>query len=423
MARRVAAMAYHASKVVIEDSDFAVNTLFSRNDVPGLRLNVSYHNYTGRDLTVVDRCGVAHKLAGRMRTQGLNASLYVSVTYDAYDRETVILDRPEISDSDRNYRNFSLARATRSVTPPAYGRRTVGGESVTVVYEISDEQLLNSQAVYYRNLDVVVSLSDCVPIPKHPYEFTGALSNEILKTDGLLDNDEFRLGILLVDNNGRVGPRFVNVNGRLFRVPAARRNNLRDGVYLKTSECVLGDTGLPPPAAISFYTFEDYATACKDDITLLKLFTSIDQARSLGDMQTARKAELEEIAYNRRLEEEAWRKEKAKDDREKASLQLRLDEQNEEFARSKREWERRNDELNRQRKDLEHQMDMQKLQHAQEVQNLKHQQTMQKMDREREEKNGWNVTAKDVAVMVAGITALATAVGGLYKLYKSYDKE
>lgn len=409
-----------ASGVIIEDCSAAQNNPFSRKDTPGLSYRVAYYNHTGRNLTVVGRGGVAHKLAGRPRVGGLNKSLYVAVTHDATDHETVILDRPEISDKDPNYRNFSLARDARPPAPFGYNH---SNRSVTVVYEIPDEALVTGISVYYRNLDIVVSLTDYIPIPKHPYEFTGALHNELTRTEGLLEQDEFRFGILLVDNNGRTGPRYININGRLYRVPAARRSNLRDGVYLKTSECVLGDTGLPPPAGISYYSIDDYESACKDDITLLRLFTSIDQARSLGDMQTARKAELEQIAFDRRKEEENWRQQKNLDERENLRLKGLLEEQNQRYETEKRDWERRNTESERQRKDLEHQIKLNDLQFQAELQRVKHEQTMQKMDREKEDKEGWNVTMKDVAVLIAGITACATAVGGLYKLYKSYDKE
>ena len=140
-------------------------------------------------------------------------------------------------------------------------------------------------------------------------------------------------------------------------------------------------------------------------------------------MQTARKAELEQIAFERRKEEENWRQQKNLDERENMRLKGLLEEQNQRYETEKRDWERRNTESERQRKDLEHQIKLNDLQFQAELQRIKHEQTMQKMDREKEDKEGWNVTMKDVAVLIAGVTACATAIGGLYKLYKSYDKE
>lgn len=397
--------------VVIDDGVPIPGALFDHRDKPGLSHRVAYYNHTGQSVTIVDRRGVACRLQTNSgRRAGLNRSLYIAITYDDIDGGTdVILDRPDISDSDPNRVAFVSAFESRNASPMAYRSQT---RSSTVLYEIPGDTIRQNQALYYRNLDIVVTfLSDPV---HHPYERAGALHNELMQTPNLEVADEFVLGLRIVDNNGRIGPRYVNINGRVYRVPASRRPDLPDGVHVKCNNRALGDVGLPPPATLEHYTIDAYDTACKDDLTLLRLFTSIDLARNLGDMQTARKEELERVQFERKKQEEEFRQQKLTDDRENARLKRVVEESDRRHEEDNRRWQRRNDELEQQKKDLEHQIKMQELESKRRLEELKHETAMQKMNKDNE-----NQTTDNLASMFKSI---ATVIGGIGVILVAYEK-
>jgi flagellar biosynthesis GTPase FlhF len=397
--------------VVIDDGVPIPGALFDHRDKPGLSHRVAYYNHTGQSVTIVDRRGVACRLQTNSgRRAGLNRSLYIAITYDDIDGGTdVILDRPDISDSDPNRVAFVSAFESRNASPMAYRSQT---RSSTVLYEIPGDTIRQNQALYYRNLDIVVTfLSDPV---HHPYERAGALHNELMQTPNLEVADEFVLGLRIVDNNGRIGPRYVNINGRVYRVPASRRPDLPDGVHVKCNNRALGDVGLPPPATLEHYTIDAYDTACKDDLTLLRLFTSIDLARNLGDMQTARKEELERVQFERKKQEEEFRQQKLTDDRENARLKRVVEESDRRHEEDNRRWQRRNDELEQQKKDLEHQIKMQELESKRRLEELKHETAMQKMNKDNE-----NQATDNLASMFKSI---ATVIGGIGVILVAYEK-
>lgn len=409
---RVATMASTNSRGVVIDDGVPIGTVpFDHRDKSGLSHRVAYYNHTGQSVTIVDRRGVACRLqtspSGRT---GLNRSLYVAITYDDIDSGTdVILNRPDISDSDPNRDAFQQAFESRRNSPIVFRTQT---RSTTVVYEIPGDHIRLNQVVYYRNLDIVVTfLTESV---HHPYERAGALHNELVQTPGLERADEFLLGLRIVDNNGRIGPRYVNINGRVYRVPASRRPDLPDGVHVKSNNRALGDVGLPPPATLEHYTVEAYEKACKDDLTMLRLFSSIDLARNLGDMQTARKEELERIQFDRKKQEEEFRQQKLLDDRENDRLKRHIEEGDRIHAEEQRRWQRRSDELEQQKKDLEHQIKMQELETKRRLEELKHENSMQKMNRENE-----NTTTDNFASMFKSV---ATIIGGIGVILIAYEK-
>jgi len=326
----------------------------------------------------------------------------------------VILDRPDISDSDPNRVAFIEALDSRFASPMVYRSQT---RSATVVYEIPLDSIRQNISVYYRNLDVVLSLSR-TEIPHHPYERHGAFHNELVTTPGLVEADQFVFGIRLVDNNGRIGPRYVNINGRIYLVPACRRPDLPDGLHFKDNNRALGAVGLPPPATLKHYTMDDYDQACKDDLTMLRMFTTIELARTLGDMQTARKEELDRIAHERKLEEEDFRRQKLENDRENDQLKRRIEESDREWNERKRMWERRIDELDQQKKELEHQMKMQEFEARRRLEEVKHESTMRKMEREETGRDLDNISN-----IVKAIGIIVTGAATLYGIYVKTKKD
>lgn len=404
---------YQSPETVIEDCDAITKaTRFTMQQVPGFRYRVAYHNYTGKPVTIVDRRGLCHEVKSLPSQRGLNKSFFVVCSYDVNRHQTVRIDKADVCNSDPSYVAFTDALETTNVAGFAGDVRE---HTATVVYEITLKDLLSRDSVYYRNLDIVLSVGHPSRVPNHPYEFNGALRNELDLDPSIKLRDRFGIGITLIDNNGRIGPRYININGRLYRVPAARDSSLRDGVYLKTSERVLGDVGLPPIPEIEYYSIEDYDKACKEDLTLLRLFVSIDSARNLGDMQSARKEELERLAHERKLSDEEFRRQKLSDDRENERLKRQIEETEREHARLTREADRRFAETDQRRKDLEHQMRMQELETKSRFEQIKHEQNMQKLNAEVDKKQSGDIvdTIKSVGMILTAVAALAATISKL----------
>lgn len=404
---------YQSPDTVVEDCDSITKAIrFTMQQISGLRYRVAYYNYTGMPVTVVDRRGLCHELKSLPHQRGLNKSFFVVCSYDVNRHQTVRIDKADVCNSDPSYVAFVDAL---DVSDRQGFSQDVREHSATVVYEITLKDIQSRDSVYYRNLDIVLTVGHFSRAMYHPYEYNGALYNELNLDPDIKLRDRFGIGITLIDNNGRIGPRYININGRLYRVPAARDSTLRDGVYLRTSERVFGDVGLPPIPEIQYYSIEAYDKACKEDLTLLRLFVSIDSARSLGDMQSARKEELERLAHERKLSDEEFRRQKLEDDRENDKLKRQIEDNNREHERLIKEADRRYTEMDQRRKDLEHQMRMQELETKSRFEQIKHEQNMQKLNAEVDKKQSGDIvdTIKSVGMILTAVAALAATISKL----------
>lgn len=400
---------FQSPDIITEDCDAVTTTYqFAHGVAAGLTTRIEYYNFTGYPVTVVDRQGVCVTIHSSLPPKGLNTSFYVVPVY-GLSGSAVNFNRPDVSNRDSQRRELAKAFAE------AYDRNRTGYNQYTeasVVYEIPYDAI-GQGASYYRNLDLVISGRVAEATPGHPYELGSAMRTELESRADINARDTFSIAIKLVDINGRVGPKYININGQIFRVPASRDRKLKDGVYVELSERVDGDVGEPPPPSIQHYTLQEYSDACKADITLLRLHDTIDSARSLGDMQSQRKMELEEIQHQRKLDEQAWQREKAQHTREMEQLKQEGADKDRLYTEQQERDKRQREERETRARDNEAELKAQ-------VARLQHDIQMEKLntDRERNRREDRNSNVKDTVDIVKNVAALVGALATVITLYE-----
>lgn len=273
---------------------------------PSYSTCIEYFNYTGKDLVIIDRHGVKTRVASMDTYNVPRQGLYVVKSW-RLTPDSVKINRVEESNARPEEKAieeaFNQAASARASTYRRF-------ETSKITYEIKYEQLNHQGSIYFRNLDIVVAIANAADTTGHPYEFRFAGHVNLVQNPDINRRDTFAIAIKLVDKNGVLGERYVNINGRVFKVPWSDDPKMADGIYVDVSEEVFGRIRATPPPSTTFYTFDEYATACKNDPKMFTLYETIDLARSLGDLQSERKERLDALAHERKLREEEVRQEK-----------------------------------------------------------------------------------------------------------------
>lgn len=165
-------------------------------------------------------------------------------------------------------------------------------------------------SVYLENLDLTVSVNEGPFVPSHPYSLKGMRQQ---LAAGILADEAKGLSysIRIIDRLGRFGDRYVNIGGEVFQVRAERNNGeLADGVYAVSQLPATGMVhhGFEQGRAVH-YKFEEADKA-------LQLYSTYNDAKTLGNPQDVYKRELEEHAHRNKLEEMEFRERKARWERE-----------------------------------------------------------------------------------------------------------
>lgn len=164
-------------------------------------------------------------------------------------------------------------------------------------------------SVYLENLDLTLSVNEGPYVPSHPFSLAGIRKQ---LAAGVLAEEAKGLsyGIRIVDRLGRFGDRYVNIGGEVFQIRAERNNNEpADGVYAVSQLPAAGMGQVPEQGRCVHYRFEDADKA-------LQLYTTYNDAKTLGNPQDVYKRDLEERAHRLKLEDLDFKERKAKWERE-----------------------------------------------------------------------------------------------------------
>lgn len=280
-----------------EIEEMRVNVSQTSRLADPLTCNISYLNGLSDAVTIVQRSGLAFT---------------VPAATDRNERDFVIRLNHSFS-KGVNIDGHYLLNGVNENSPielqklqEALNRRNLyarGREEFSLDYLVSRETLQKrGGSVYLVELDIVVSILSPNHVPLHPFSDVG-MRAQLLESDPAVNSPKFfGMNIRIVDNNGRFGDRFVNMSGQIYKVVALKSSTLRDGVYMTSSAAVDGDYDVCPPTCTR-YSFEEADAE-------LKLFRTVDEARTLGDIAAATERELKELQGKLRREEHEFKLER-----------------------------------------------------------------------------------------------------------------
>lgn len=245
-----------------------------------IEYRLSYINNMPVPVTVEWRSGIKFTLPPQPSFDSNCLVVRVEITIHPSVKVDIQRVLSAVTDDD-NSELRALRQAFRlSVKNPSYG------SSVLILdYPLTLEQLRQyGGSVYYHELDAVFSLMNFHQTPPHPFGIAGRNMHLIDAADKLGSKIGFNYAVEVVDNAGKHGDRYLNIGNKVYRAPAQRDPERRDGIYIISNEPVEGQVELAE-REIKYYPFEGAEEA-------IGLFETPEEALNLGDLSLAKRQEI-----------------------------------------------------------------------------------------------------------------------------------
>jgi hypothetical protein len=138
----------------------------------------------------------------------------------------------------------------------------------------------------------------------------------------------FRYSIEIIDNAGKFGDRYLNIGNKVYRAPAQKDHERRDGVYVVSNEPVEGQIEMSE-RKVQLYSFEQ----AKEQ---LGLYRTPEEAMNLGDVSQAKKEELLNLEHQIQVEKAELARERQQHEKEMLDKEKALKEAEEARDRNAR---------------------------------------------------------------------------------------
>lgn len=284
---------------------------------------MSYINKSYRDISIAMRSGFSFTIPASEDRFGEKFIIRMELSLSPWVR----IDVEKLLSQIREDSNAELAAMKQSIEVQS-SRSRHGGTIITVDYPVTLEELKKyGGAIYYSEIDQVVSIGTTDDVPLHPYSEKGrSMFSEDLhgsRSVGFIYNLE------IIDNSGRQGIRYVNINGSVYPLKPNQDYGRRDGIYVLTSGHL--DEYDNPSSSQRRVGFDHAAQE-------LGVFNSYEDAEALGDIERSRerdqaahqatvqqlKNDLDLQKYERDMEKIRREEEQAENDRERAKQAAEL---------------------------------------------------------------------------------------------------
>lgn len=260
--------------------------------------STSYHNFTGRNVTIGLRNGlkvVIPKETGKI-AMNTDALFMIRVTYTlkAEIKEQLIATMSGVYAEESPELFLIKEMVATTISTRGYWNEI----SIVMEYIVTLEELIAYQkSVYFHQVDIVVSLLD-EGMPDHPYSERN-VAERVARESGavkLLEQNQatFAYGIMIVDNQQRLNKRYINIQGIVYRVDPVVDATKKDGVWLTTNGTI--DEELPVGETKGIYY--ELAEAEKK----LGLYKTYEEALTCGDQTLITKREATEREMELTLE-------------------------------------------------------------------------------------------------------------------------
>ena len=252
-----------------------------------IEFKLSYINNLSCNVTIVNRSGLKFVLQPQFNLVSNKLILRVEIII----HHSVKADIQKLLAGVDDESSIELQVMKEAFILQVQNNKFSGG-SLLIDYPVTFDQLRTlGGSFYFQELDCVISLNDYYSAPVHPYSKEG-LDNHLLVIDNAnnLNSDSgFTYSIIMVDSCSKYGSRYLNICNRIYKVVVTKDSNRKDGVYVLSGNHIENDL-MPSEKYSKYYSYEEAEEE-------LGLYKSIEDARTLGDAQVARKQEMSKVEY------------------------------------------------------------------------------------------------------------------------------
>lgn len=253
-----------------------------------------YHNGLSRPVTVITRLGIKAEIPPSQNT--VNRDFLIRVKLHLGINVKLNVDSL-LSSSQESSRLFA------QVITEGTSRYIQGQRRYTLDYSVNLEDIEGRGGnIYLNNFDIVLTTMDSYLQAKHPFGEEGLRNYSINDEVSINNVDSFGYTLKIIDSLGSFGERFVNIAGNVYRVPVSKSHELEDGVYITSSGSVQGDYALVKPI------FKRYSF--KEAEQTLRLYRTVNEARTLGDEMASKERELKELTLSLKEKENKLKEER-----------------------------------------------------------------------------------------------------------------
>jgi hypothetical protein len=288
-----------------------------------IETRLTYLNHTNHPITVEWRSGL--KCVLRPEPNFETNKLIVRVEITIHPQVKLDIQRVLSAVTDAASAEMKAMRTSFNLSLKAghYG-------SIVMIldYSLTVEQLRQfGGSVYYHEVDCVFSLLSLEHSPPHPHSPAGR-NLCLIDADGDGNMTGFRYSIEIIDNAGKFGDRYLNIGNKVYRAPAQKDHERRDGVYVVSNEPVEGQIEMSE-RKVQLYSFEQ----AKEQ---LGLYRTPEEAMNLGDVSQAKKEELLNLEHQIQVEKAELARERQQHEKEMLDKEKALKEAEEARDRNAR---------------------------------------------------------------------------------------
>lgn len=292
--------------------------------VPGsAELGFQFINYLHRPVTVLLRTGIrmiipykprAHQVHSRQGKKGsvplgAETSRFI-IRVKVCTSNDVNLDTTELSNDFGRATSVEAQAFLDSIQISEDRLVRLAATTAWVEYHIPAEDFdANGGVLFLQNLDLQVSVLDQASTAPHPFSIQGQRNRDAYEFKQDMAPKGVFYGVYIRDRDRQFGHRFININGTVYGVPVLdTEDDALDGVYCITSGRTTSSF-VPQRVYTEFYTFDEADEK-------LGLYQTWAEASALGDPEGRFKREHEERIQTLKLEELAFKEERAASERE-----------------------------------------------------------------------------------------------------------
>lgn len=255
-------------------------------------VSIKYFNYLPFDITVVERTGFRHTVpcvAGENATQ---CDFIVRLVYNIKTSSVPELRRIINSMDVRTGDDLSIIKTTFLENVGTYDVVSYVGFEITLETRYKQHLFSSvSSDLYCNKRDIVLSSKNLQNASAHPHHGYSVFKGEMLTSQvEELNCDDYAVRIEIIDNFSQTGEKFGYSLGKVISITPKKDPTRLNGVYITTLERNgLSDSGCK--ISTNHYELEHASEK-------LKLYDSVKEAESGGDLAASRKLELENLSFH-----------------------------------------------------------------------------------------------------------------------------
>jgi hypothetical protein len=272
--------------------------------VSPIEIHYSYFNNLPVPVVIVPRSGLAVNLERQHSMYETSLIIRVEINFTKDSRKSLerVLSSVNSNSSEemKTIKKAFLAQTRDNI---------YSGGTIILDYPVNIDNLHAANGtLYYKELDLLVSVLPIDEVPDHPYSDAGRQQQMIFRSQ--LDEEGIAFGyfIEIIDNQGKYQERYVNIGNQIYRINPKKDESRKDGVYIVTNQPVDKDIN-NNERHVQYYPFDGAEEK-------LGLYRTREDAVHFGDLTLAKKHEIANLEHSLLTQKAEMQSEKIRYDRE-----------------------------------------------------------------------------------------------------------